>query len=53
MLSAPLLGVRRGYWRSTRPSLYLFPGRTADKPIEPTGLDAACRSAAAAGLDNA
>jgi len=52
MLSAPLLGVLRSYWRRTRPSLYLFPGRTADKPIEPTVLHAACRSAAAAaGID--
>ncbi len=52
MLSAPLLGILRSYWRLTRPSLYLFPGRTADKPIEPTVLHAACRSAAAAaGLD--
>jgi integrase/recombinase XerD len=32
--------------------LYLFPGRTPDKPIEPTVLHAACRSAVAgAGLD--
>ncbi len=52
MLSAPLLGVLRSYWRRTRPSLYLFPGRTPDKPIEPTVLHAACRSAAAAaGID--
>ena len=28
MLSAPLLGVLRSYWRLARPSLYLFPGRT-------------------------
>jgi len=48
MLSAPLLGILRSYWRLTRPSLYLFPGRTSDKPIEPTVLHAACRSAAAA-----
>ncbi len=52
MLSAPLLGILRSYWRLTRPSLYLFPGRTSDKPIEPSVLHAACRSAAAAaGLD--
>jgi integrase/recombinase XerD len=52
MLSAPLLGILRSYWRLTRPPLYLFPGRTSDKPIEPTVLHAACRSAAAAaGLD--
>ncbi len=46
MLSAPLLGILRSYWRLTRPSLYLFPGRTSDKAIEPTVLHAACRSAA-------
>ena len=52
ILSAPLLGILRSYWRLTRPLLYLFPGRTPDKPIEPTVLHAACRSAAAAaGLD--
>ena len=52
MLSGPLLGVLRSYWRLTRPSLFLFPGRTPDKPIEPTVLHAACRSAAAAaGID--
>ena len=52
VLSAPLLGILRSYWRLTRPSAYLFPGRTSDKPIEPTVLHAACRSAAAAaGLD--
>jgi len=52
MLSAPLLGILRSYWRLTRPPLYLFSGRTPDKPIEPTVLHAACRSAAAAaGLD--
>ena len=52
VLSAPLLSILRSYWRLTRPALYLFPGRTPDKPIEPTVLHAACRSAAAAaGLD--
>ncbi len=52
MLSAPLLGILRSYWRLTRPSPYLFAGRTPDKPIEPTVLHAACRSAAAAaGID--
>jgi integrase/recombinase XerD len=34
MLSARLLGILRNYWRLTRPSLYLFPGRTSDKPID-------------------
>jgi integrase len=52
MLPAPLLGIQRSDWRLARPPLYLFPGRTLDKPIEPTVLHAACRSAAAAaGLD--
>jgi len=47
MLSA-LLGILRRYSRLTRPPLFSFPGRSADKPIEPTVLHAACRSAAAA-----
>jgi integrase/recombinase XerD len=52
MLSQTLLGILRGYWRLARPPLYLFPGRTPDKPVEPNVLYAACRSAAAAaGLD--
>jgi len=52
MLSAPLLGILRSYWRLARPPLYLLSGRAPDKPIEPTVLHAACRSAtAAAGLD--
>jgi len=52
VLSVPLLGILRSYWRLMRPPLYLFPGRTPDKPIEPTVLHAACRSAAAAaGVD--
>ena len=52
VLSAPLLGILRSYWRLTRPPAYLFPGRTPDRPIEPTVLHAACRSAAAvSGLD--
>jgi site-specific recombinase XerD len=52
MLSQTLLGILRAYWRLARPPLYLFPGRTADKPVEANVLYAACRSAtAAAGLD--
>jgi len=52
MLSATLLGILRAYWRLARPRLYLFPGRTPDKPVEANVLYAACRSAAAAaGLD--
>jgi integrase/recombinase XerD len=52
MLSKPLLAILRSYWRLARPPVFLFPGRTPDKPIEPTVLHAACRSAVkAAGLD--
>lgn len=48
MLSPELLGILRSYWRLARPKTLLFPGRTPDKPIEPTVLHAACRSAVAA-----
>ena len=52
MLSTSLLGILRSYWHLARPKPFLFPGRTADTPINPTVLHAACRSAtAAAGLD--
>jgi len=51
MLSAQLLVILRTYWRLARPRLFLFPGRDEDRPINPTTLHAACRSAAkAAGL---
>jgi site-specific recombinase XerD len=51
MLSAQLLGILRTYWRLARPEHWLFPGRDATRPIEPTTLHAACRSArAAAGI---
>jgi integrase/recombinase XerD len=52
MLSAQLLGILRTYWRLARPAQWLFPGRDADRPIEPTVLHAVCRSArAAAGIN--
>ena len=51
MLSAQLLGILRAYWRLARPTIYLFPGRDKEHPIDPTVLHAACRSAVkAAGL---
>ena len=51
MLSAQLLAILRTYWRLARPEHWLFPGRAATRPIEPTTLHAACRSArAAAGI---
>nr|WP_246725649.1 site-specific integrase [Beijerinckia sp. L45] len=52
MLSPQLLAVLRTYWRLARPAPWMFPGRSADKPIEQNVLHAACRSAVlAAGLD--
>ena len=51
MLSAQLLTILRTYWRLARPTDWLFPGRTPDKPIDVQVLHAACRSATkAAGL---
>ena len=51
MLSTQLLGILRAYWRLARPQRFLFPGRDEDRPISPTVLHAACRSAVeAAGL---
>jgi site-specific recombinase XerD len=50
MLSAQLLDILRAYWRLTRPTDWLFPGRE-EGPINVTVLHSACRSAAkAAGL---
>ena len=48
MLSPQLLGILRGYWRLTRPTHWLFPGRQATRPLHPAGLHLACRSARAA-----
>jgi integrase/recombinase XerD len=51
MLSPQLLRILRGYWRLARPRRWLFPGRDEERPLEPTTLYAACRSArTAAGL---
>ncbi len=52
MLSARPLAIPRICWRLARPGHWLFPGRDATRPLEPTTPRAACRSArAAAGLD--
>src|SRR6202034_3333622 len=45
MLSEQLLGILRSYWRLAHPARFLFPGRDKHRPIEPTVLHAACRSA--------
>jgi len=52
MLSEQLLGILRSYWRLAHPERFLFPGRDKHRPIEPTVLHAACRSArVAASID--
>jgi integrase/recombinase XerD len=43
MLSAALLAILRSYWRLARPTPWLFPGRSPDKPIDVQVLHAACR----------
>lgn len=45
MLSPQLLWILRSYWRLARPQRWLFPGRDEDRPLDPTVLHAACRSA--------
>src|SRR5246500_1448694 len=51
MLSPQLLRILRSYWRLARPQRWMFSGRDEDRPLNPTVLHAACRSARlAAGL---
>ena len=51
VLSGQLLGILRDYWRQTRPSHWLFPGRNPSRPMTKRALQLACRRAAeAAGL---
>jgi integrase/recombinase XerD len=52
MLSPQLLKILRAYWRLTRSTRWLFPGRDSERPLDATVLHAACRSAhIAAGLN--
>ncbi len=46
-LSPRLLKELRAYWKATRPTGYLFPGRTADVPLSGTVIQRACKQAAA------
>ena len=51
ILSKQLLDILRDYWRRTRPSHWLFPGRNPSRPMTKRALQLACRRAAeAAGL---
>jgi integrase/recombinase XerD len=51
LLSARLLAILRAYWLVVRPTLWLFPGRDARRPISPKMLGMACHLACeAAGL---
>jgi integrase/recombinase XerD len=46
-----LLAILRTNRKRTRPETYLLSGRGGERPIDPTGLYAACRAAVeAAGL---
>lgn len=52
MLSPVLLDVLRAYWKSTRPTPWLFPNRTGTGPISREGVhEACCIAARRAGLD--
>ena len=41
-----LLTELREYWKVYRPSLYLFPGKTPDVPLQPTTIQKMCKVAA-------
>jgi integrase/recombinase XerD len=45
MLSEQLLNILRRYWRIVRPQAFLFPGRTAERPISRKMLSVACHLA--------
>jgi len=45
--SPRLLQELREYWKLQRPGNYLFPGRTADKPLSVTTVQKACQAAVA------
>lgn len=45
--SPRLLEALRDYWRTARPSDYLFPGKTPDVPLSPATVQRACKMAVA------
>ena len=54
LLPAKLLDLLRCYWRSQRPSDWLFPAAQPNRPISPKAIYLACRKAArTAGLSKA
>jgi integrase/recombinase XerD len=46
-LSPRLLQELRDYWKQTRPSSFLFPGKTPDVPLSSATIQKACKLAAA------
>ena len=51
-LSPRLLTELRAYWKKERPPLYLFPGRTKDRPLAATTIQKVCKAVASkAGID--
>jgi site-specific recombinase XerD len=46
MLSQALLLLLRDYWRKAKPDVWLFPGRSRNKPLHIKALHDACKSAA-------
>src|SRR3990172_3481251 len=45
-LSPRLLGELREYWKAVRPTQWLFPGGTLDRPISDTTVQKSCKRAA-------
>jgi integrase/recombinase XerD len=45
MLSPRLLEILRHWWRTERPQHWLFPGKSADKPITRHAVEKACQEA--------
>ena len=46
-LSPRLLQELRDYWKATRPTLFLFPGKTPEVPLSSATIQKACKMAAA------
>ena len=45
-MSPRLLHELRAYWKVYQPSLYLFPGKSPDAPLQPTTIQKMCKVAA-------